>query len=171
MSISKPEAADKYLQSVLSLSRTWDCTALLDEAECSPTTAGSSSRRRTAWGTFDDAFKSRMQLALHYEKLDRRQRRQVLGNFQNHLKSLGGGDIDYDDVECYVSELAEYAINGREIRNSITTARKLAQFKGEKMNYTHLKQSPKIQSRFDRYLKDIREGILDEQTARDEGVE
>ncbi|RYP92875.1 hypothetical protein DL770_001046 [Monosporascus sp. CRB-9-2] len=53
-------------------------------------------------GTFADAFKARMQLVLHYEKLDRGQR-----------------------TQCYVSELAEYAINGREIRNSITTTRKL----------------------------------------------
>ncbi|RYP52279.1 hypothetical protein DL768_002491 [Monosporascus sp. mg162] len=74
-------------------------------------------------GTSDDAFKPRMQLALHYEKLGRGQR----------------------------SELAEYASNGREIRNSITTARKLAQFKGRNTNCTHLKQSLKIHGKFDKY--------------------
>ncbi|RYO77564.1 hypothetical protein DL766_005035 [Monosporascus sp. MC13-8B] len=97
------------------------------------------------------------------------QRRQAWRNFLNHLKSLGAGDNDHD-VERYVSGLAEYAISGREIRNSITTARKLAQFKGKKKNYTHLKQSLKIQGKFNKYLKGIREGVSDEQMARDKGV-
>ncbi|RYP12225.1 hypothetical protein DL767_011430 [Monosporascus sp. MG133] len=148
-----PGTAEKYLQSVFSLSGIWDRTVLLDEAEAflerrslndlKPNALFSVFLRVLVYhdgilivtsnraGTFDDAFKSRMQLALDSKKLDRRQQRQVWRNFLNHLLSLRAGDIDYDDVECYVSELAEYAINGREIRNSIATALKLAQFKGE----------------------------------------
>lgn len=39
-------------------------------------------------GTFDEAFKSRIQLALHYENLNVTQRRKVWRNFMNRLKTL-----------------------------------------------------------------------------------
>ncbi|RYP20293.1 hypothetical protein DL765_002856 [Monosporascus sp. GIB2] len=146
---------DRRWEPQASLSRTWEYTVLLDEAEVFPERRSLNDPKPSALvpvflrvlvyrdgtiiatsdrvGKFDDAFKSRMQLALHYEKLDRGQRRQARRNFLNHLKSLGAGAIDYDDVGCYDTELAEYVIKGREIRNSITAARKLAQCKGKKI--------------------------------------
>lgn len=40
-------------------------------------------------GTFDQAFKSRIQLALHYENLKKPQRRKIWCNFFTRLRDLG----------------------------------------------------------------------------------
>ncbi|RYP64185.1 hypothetical protein DL771_008876 [Monosporascus sp. 5C6A] len=129
---TEPEAAAKYLQSVLSLSRTWDCTVLLDEAEgflrqrslndpkpnalFSVFLLGSSSRSRTAWArsTMPSSRACSWPCTTKSWTGDGGGRRGA--TYLNLLKSLGSGDINYDDVEFYVSELAEYAINGHEIR-------------------------------------------------------
>lgn len=44
---------------------------------------------------------------------------------------LGEGKIDFDDITDHINELGSQKMNGREIRNAITTGRQLAQFKGE----------------------------------------
>ena len=73
-------------------------------------------------GTFDEAFKSRIQLALHYESLTEKQRRKIWDNFLNRLQDLNE-NIDIDDLRNNLKQLTRHKINGREIRNSITTAR------------------------------------------------
>ena len=74
-------------------------------------------------GTFDEAFKSRIQLALHYEPLDQKQRKQVWMNFIDHLEDLGETHVDTEDLRDHVDLLAEHEMNGRQIRNAVTTAR------------------------------------------------
>ncbi|RYO75523.1 hypothetical protein DL764_010406 [Monosporascus ibericus] len=168
--LSRPEAPEKDLQSVLSLSKAWDCTVLLGRGRCLPRAARprppeaqravlrllpsagvheviliATSHRV---GTFDDTSKSRMQPALHYEKLDRGQRR------------------------TGVAQLPEPPEVPRAPRRSTTTSSTIlfCVTPSVAVNYTHLKQSLKIQGKFDKYLKDIREGISDEQMARDDGA-
>ena len=46
-------------------------------------------------GTFDQAFKSRIQLALHYENLKRPQRRKIWWNSFTRLRDLGEIGVDY----------------------------------------------------------------------------
>lgn len=140
-------------------------------------------------GTFDEAFKSRIQLSLHYEDLSKGQRQKIWKNFLARLKKMdktppakirGSAtrlikstepiDIDFEDVECYISELAEHDMNGRQIRNAITTARQLARFKKEQMAYSHLQHVIAVSSKFDRYLTSVQEGLTDNQIARDTGV-
>ncbi|KAJ8122034.1 hypothetical protein ONZ43_g1669 [Nemania bipapillata] len=118
-------------------------------------------------GTFDEAFKSRILLSLHYENLTRGQRMKIWKNFLTRLRDLEENNkssvssitepgtkkrkhqdvssgIDFEDVECYLSELADYELNGRQIRNVITTARQLANFRGKPMSYEHLKHAMKV---------------------------
>ena len=121
-------------------------------------------------GTFDEAFKSRIQLSLHYENLTKSQRIKIWKNFFNRLKLLPEKKIDFDDVESYVEELAEHDMNGRQIRNAITTARQLAQFKNKIMNYSHLRHVIRVAGKFDTYLKNVQEGFSDDQIARGDGV-
>ncbi|KAF2802194.1 P-loop containing nucleoside triphosphate hydrolase protein [Mytilinidion resinicola] len=208
---TKPEAVEKYLESVLHLSKNWGCVVLLDEADVFLEQRTLTDLERNALvsvflrvleyyegililtsnrvGTFDEAFKSRIQLSLHYENLTKGQRYKIWKNFLNRLKDMGTSPnatvtkpgtrerklagpigIDFEDVECYLSELSEVEMNGRQIRNAITTARQLAKFKKELMNYSHIKHVIKVSGKFDKYLNTVREGLSDDQIARDDGV-
>ncbi|KAJ4985860.1 AAA family ATPase [Stagonosporopsis vannaccii] len=207
---TKPEEVEKYLESVLHLSKSWGCVVLLDEADVFLEQRTLTDLERNALvsvflrvleyyegililtsnrvGTFDEAFKSRIQLSLHYENLGKRQRKKIWKNFLTRLRGMDGSlttaaesgnsaakesepiAIDFDDIDGYVSELADIDLNGRQIRNAITTARQLAKFKKEKMKFRHLQHVIQVSSKFDRYLQDVHEGVSDDMIARDGGV-
>lgn len=100
---TEPHLVENYLESVLHLGNTWDCVVLLDEADVFLEQRGLEDLRRNALvsvflrvleyydgililtsnrvGTFDEAFKSRIQLALHYKNLSENQRSQIWSNF------------------------------------------------------------------------------------------
>jgi hypothetical protein len=187
---TQPEEVEKYLESVLYLGKIWGCVVLLDEADVFLEQRTLNDLTRNALvsvflrvleyhegililtsnrvGTFDEAFKSRIQLALHYDSLNRIQRSQIWANFLNRLKGLGEKNIDYVDVEGYINQLADHEMNGREIRNAITTARQLAQFKNEDMSYEHLKHVITVASKFDKHLGCTRGASDDGGVARDD---
>lgn len=208
---TKPDEVEKYLESVLHLSKSWGCVVLLDEADVFLEQRTLHDLERNALvsvflrvleyyegililtsnrvGTFDEAFKSRIQLSLHYDALSQGQRQKVWQNFLNRLEGMSNEPpamvtvpgtherrpaepigIDFDDIRCYLSELAEFKMNGRQIRNALTTARQLAKFKQELMNYSHLKHVIKVSSKFDDYLESLHEGFSDDQIARDDGI-
>ncbi|KAM0544894.1 hypothetical protein ACHAO7_008553 [Fusarium culmorum] len=167
---TKPEEVEKYLESVLHLGKIWGCVVLLDEADVFLEQRTLTDLERNALvsvflrvleyyegililtsnrvGTFDEAFKSRIQLSLHYESLSKSQRRTIWTNFLQRLQTLEKTavvqpitdrkrkyeieqDINFDDIERHLGDLAEEEMNGRQIRNAITTARQLAKFKNE----------------------------------------
>ncbi|RYP70581.1 hypothetical protein DL771_005400 [Monosporascus sp. 5C6A] len=182
---TEPEAVEKYLGSVFRLGKIWDCVVLLDEAEVFLEQRTLQDLKRNALvsvflraleyyegililttnrvGTFDEAFKSRIQLALRYEKLKDYQRKQIWRNFIDRLRALGEHDmIDFDDILLHTDELAGYPMNGRQIRNSITTGRQLAKFMKKKMTFTHLKRAITVAEKFDSYLASVREADVEE---------
>ncbi|RYP48467.1 hypothetical protein DL768_005669 [Monosporascus sp. mg162] len=171
---TEPEDVEKYLGSVFHLGKIWDCVVLLDEAEVFLEQRTLQDLKRNALvsvflraleyyegililttnrvGTFDEAVKSRIQLTLRYEKLKDYQRKQLWRNFMDRLIALGEHDrIDFDDILSHMDELAWYPMNGRQIRNSITTGRQLAKFMKKKMTFTHLKRAIAVAEKFDRY--------------------
>ncbi|KAK0629143.1 hypothetical protein B0T17DRAFT_524767 [Bombardia bombarda] len=186
---TNPSEVEKYLGSVFYLGKIWGCVVLIDEAEVFLEQRSLQDLQRNALvsvflraleyyegililtsnrvGTFDEAFKSRIQLALHYDKLNKRQRNKIWRNFFNRLKALNEHNIDYAEIDDEIGDLADVEMNGRQIRNSITTARQLAQFKKEKMTSAHLRHAIKVASKFDTYLGEINEGVTDEEIARD----
>lgn len=121
-------------------------------------------------GTFDEAFKSRIQLALHYENLTKIQRRKIWRNFMGRLREIDEDNIDFDDVIDNLDELSSHDVNGREIRNALTTARQLAQFKEEKMSSIHLKNVMRVSGYFGKYLKDLRDGLTDDLLKHESGI-
>src|ERR1700753_2329243 len=167
---TQPEEVEKYLESVLHLGKIWGCVVLLDEADVFLEQRTLTDLQRNALvsvflrvleyyegililtsnrvGTFDEAFKSRIQLSLHYENLSKPQRIKIWKNFINRLQSLQETDIDFDDINCYIGELADHEMNGRQIRNAITTSRQLARFRGQNMSYAHLNHAIKVASKF-----------------------
>ncbi|XXH01760.1 hypothetical protein Hte_008121 [Hypoxylon texense] len=177
---TKPEDVEKYLESVFHLGKIWNCVVLLDEAEVfleqrtlqdlEHNVLGSMFLRALEYyegililttnrvGTFDEAFKSRIQLALRYEKLEKHQREQIWRNFFKRLKELGEQDsIDFEEVGMHIDELA---------CNSITTARQLAKYRNKMMTFTHLKYAIAAAEKFDSYLADVREADVEKAGAR-----
>ena len=121
-------------------------------------------------GTFDEAFKSRIQLALHYKNLTMAQQKKIWRNFLARVRSLDANSIDFEDIIDNIDELAKEDMNGRQIRNAITTARQLAQYKEKKFCYEHLRHAIEVGGQFERYLKDLREGLSDDQIKKADAI-
>ena len=117
--------------------------------------------------TFDEAFKSRIQLALHYEPLQEIQRKKIWENFITRIKDFDEPTVDTVNLLRSLDRLARYDMNGRQIRNAMTTARQLAMIKKESLTMTTLEHVIKVSSKFDNYLKLVNEDLSDEQIARD----
>ncbi|KAK8009960.1 hypothetical protein PG990_008925 [Apiospora arundinis] len=61
-------------------------------------------------------------------------------------------------------------MNGREIRNAITTARQLAQFKEKALCYSILNHVLRVNGKFGRYLSDLRDGLTADDLKRESGL-
>lgn len=182
---TEPEKVENYLNLIFSLGKKWNCVMLLDEAEVFLEQRTLQDLRRNALvsvflraleyydgililttnrvGTFDEAFKSRIQISIPYKRLDTAQRKQIWRNFLRRLEQLEQHEsIDFDDIDAHLDDLAAYTMNGRQIRNAMTTARQLAEFKKKKMNFASLKKTIGVSEKFDKYLADVREGDVRE---------
>jgi SpoVK/Ycf46/Vps4 family AAA+-type ATPase len=150
---TKPENVEKCLERILYLSKIWGCVVLLNEAEAFLEQRTITDFKRNALvsvffripeyhegiviltsnrvPTFDDAFKPRIHLSLHYENLNQGQRYKIWMNFLNRLKTMSNSpstkitesgilppklvdpiEIDFDDIEGYIGELAKVEMNG-----------------------------------------------------------
>ncbi|XDG05445.1 hypothetical protein ABKA04_005060 [Annulohypoxylon sp. FPYF3050] len=186
---TKAEEVEKYLESVFYLGRLWDCVVLLDEADIFLEKRSIEDLDRNALVSvflrvleyyegililtsnrveiFDEAFKSRIQLALYYPELEPYQRRRIWRNFLDRLSEVDGDSIDSDDLRDNLEDLKDVKMNGREIRNAITTARQLAKFRNERLNYENLKKSIKVSRRFDKFVKNEDESVEDGRATND----
>ena len=189
---TEPTEVEKYLESVLYLGKIWDCVVLLDEADVYLEERSMESLPRNALvsvflrvleyyegililtsnrvGTFDESFKSRIQLALHYEKLKLNDRRTIWENFIRRLQKVEEVDIDYDDINKHIDDLARNELNGRQIRNAITTARQFARHQEKDLDYTDLQQVIKIALKFDKHTMEMQGGMNDDARKREEGI-
>ncbi|KAJ5835546.1 ATPase AAA-type core [Penicillium robsamsonii] len=177
---TKPEEVEKYLESVLHLGKIWNCVVLLDEADVFLEQRGLEDLNRNALvsaflrvveyfegililttnrvGTFDEAFKSRIQLALHYPPLGEEQRRIIWNTFIKRLGEFDEDGIDVKNLMGSLDVLQREKLNGRQIRNAITTARQYAKWKREVLTYDHLKDVIEVSAKFDDYLDNIHRG-------------
>lgn len=169
------EEVERYLESVLYMGTIWKCVVLLDEADVFLEERTQQDLKRNALvsvfirvleyysgilvltsnriGTFDEAFKSRVQLTLHYPTLDATSRRRIWANFITRLRQTNP-KANADQILENIDELSNFRLNGREIRISIRTAMLLANFRGECLQYNHLKDVIDISSEFEQYLQD-----------------
>lgn len=182
-------SVEKYLESVLYIGSTWDCVVLMDEADVFLEERRKMDFQRNALasvflrileyydgililttnrvGTFDEAFKSRVQLALHYPPLNREGRWEVWRNFLHSL-SEAGENMNREDISKKLDMLARHKLNGRQIRNTIKTARQLARYKKETLRFAHVSQAVAVVNEFEKYVRDVRT-LDDEQYARRAG--
>lgn len=88
----------------------------------------------------------------------------------DRLEKIDDDSVDLADLRDHLSNLKEEEMNGRQIRNAITTARQYAKWKNETMTYAHLSDVIEVSGRFDKYLNKLRGGLSDDQLAEDEGL-
>ncbi|KAJ0161401.1 hypothetical protein CTA2_6291 [Colletotrichum tanaceti] len=196
---TEPRDVEKYLESVLHLGKAWGCVVLLDEADVFLEQRGLEDLKRNALvsvflrvleyydgililtsnrvGTFDEAFKSRIQLAIHYTNLTTHQRTMIWGNFFRRLKDMSDEDIDFLDLEDHLEDLARHKMNGREIRNVITTARQVVRWERKQqkepsysLNYKVMNEVIETSRKFDSYIEKLNMGMSHDQLAENEGL-
>ena len=86
---------------------------------------------------FDEAFLSRVHVAIHFPEFSEQSRQQVWAAFINKL----GTNCSEDMNESQIWELAKRHTNGRQIRNAVRTAQSLAAAGGQKVEFAHFVES------------------------------
>ncbi|OAA67111.1 aaa family ATPase [Niveomyces insectorum RCEF 264] len=102
--------------------------------------------------TFDDAFQSRIHIALRYDSLDHRAKKAIFKIFIERVRVLEKIDLMPFSEEDF-NALARHDLNGRQIKNTVRTAQALAVNKGEPLCMSHIRQVLDVQMSFDRDLK------------------
>lgn len=102
--------------------------------------------------TFDDAFQSRIHIALRYANLDHKAKKAIFKIFIERVRVLEKMDLMPFTEEDY-NDLARNELNGRQIKNTVRTAQALAVNKGEPLSMDHIRQVLEVQMSFDRDLK------------------
>lgn len=122
---------------------------------------------------FDEAFKSRVQLAIYYPPLSDDDRLQIWDNFftviQGELEKDATLRIDLKELRSSVNKLSRNVLNGREIRNVIRTGRHLASFRNQTFSSIHLEKTIRIAKEFDHYIRDTK-GETDAKLAESLGL-
>ncbi|KAJ7465589.1 AAA family ATPase [Mycena latifolia] len=155
---------EQELTRILDLAHTWKAVLLIDEADVFLEKRTLTDVNRNALvsvflrlleyyegilflttnrvSTFDPAFQSRIHMALKYEDLDASARRILWKDFLGGL--LGRADVS----DAGFDALAQYAINGRQIKNAVKTAESLAAFEGKPLGLETLEIVLKTQADF-----------------------
>ncbi|KAI2605622.1 hypothetical protein GGR54DRAFT_633463 [Hypoxylon sp. NC1633] len=102
--------------------------------------------------TFDDAFQSRIHIALRYDDLDVKAKKAIFKIFIERARAVAGIDLMPFDEDDYTS-LARHNLNGRQIKNTIGTAQALAVNKGEPLSMRHIREVLNVQQNFEQDLK------------------
>lgn len=79
--------------------------------------------------SFDDAFHSRIHITLGYQEFDRETRERIWRNFGEIVEENEGLGLGEDDF----AELADWELNGRQIKNVLSSAKALAAERGEQL--------------------------------------
>ena len=102
--------------------------------------------------TFDEAFLSRIHVALHFQELTPAARKQVWTAF---LRKVG---VDVPGVafpEHIIDALAARAVNGRQIKNAVRTASSLAASRKVPLSFKHLSDALDTMEEFTEEVKGI----------------
>ncbi|KAK2031771.1 P-loop containing nucleoside triphosphate hydrolase protein [Colletotrichum zoysiae] len=195
---TKAQDVEEYLERVMLLGKTWGCVVLLDEADVFLEQRSLHNLERNALvsvflrvleyydgimiltsnrvGIFDEAFKSRIQLTLHYKNLEQWQRLRIWENFLTRMEKLeerrkarkdDGAKVstslrfgvDAKGIRDRINELAAANLNGREIRNALSTARQLAVHRKQRLEFQHIERVIDETGKFDTYLTQLRQGF------------
>lgn len=153
---------EKALNQILSLAARWDAVLLMDEADVFLEKRSSENIQRNALvavflrlleyytgilflttnrgDNFDEAFKSRVTLSMHFKRPD------IIGMRQIWMGLLGNANISLTKDELDI--LLDYDINGREIKNAINSSRALAAEDNDNVKLHHIVEILECQKLF-----------------------
>lgn len=165
-----PTALENQLKIILDLAATWGCAILLDEADIFLERRSKHDIVRNAMvGVFlrlleyhqgvlflttnrltaiDEAFSSRISVALYYDALDEAARRQVWKNFislaipDHKIQEIN--DLSVFCTKEQFDEIASYPLNGRQIRSCVRIGQSLARSEGIPMTVNHLRTTIQV---------------------------
>ncbi|KAK4632346.1 hypothetical protein CLAFUW4_03396 [Fulvia fulva] len=169
-----PARLEQELQKILDIAHSWGALLLLDEADVFLEKREVHDIHRNALvsiflrlleyfqgilflttnrvETFDDAFQSRIHVALRYEELTPKAKKEVWKNFINKVRRQEGAQVaDFSEEEF--TALSRHRINGRQIKNMVRTAQALALNEGVKLTMGHIRRVLDVAETFDRDLK------------------
>ena len=156
---------ESALSNVLEMATKWNAILLLDEADIFLEQRSSNDLERNKLVSIflrilehyegilflttnrvdkiDAAFQSRIHISMQYEELSKSSRKHVWTHFLA-VSSKGKGPL-FGDKD--LDKLAEYKMNGREIKNVLKTAQLLASKKSEGLNIRHVESVLAIEQR------------------------
>ena len=79
------------------------------------------------------------------------------------------GELEMLQIRGHIDELADYKINGRQIRNVLTTTRQLVLSKRQTLDWSYVEQALKPAGDSQRYLEKVQKHT-DEQWVMDNGI-
>lgn len=95
----------------------------------------------------------------------------------SRLEEINEKGIDFVDLKDNIEELAKHKLNGREIRNVITTARQYARWERQQpkkentqLDYKMMKDVIETVGEFDQYIEKLNGGYSYDQLAEGEGL-
>jgi SpoVK/Ycf46/Vps4 family AAA+-type ATPase len=100
--------------------------------------------------TFDDAFQSRIHVALRYRELDEKTRAAIWKAF---LGKVGAAErFSASEWELLVKK----EVNGRQIKNAVRTAQALAHSAKQELSFVHVNQVLGVMEQFDEDMKGLK---------------
>jgi hypothetical protein len=169
-----PGRLEHGLQTILDIAHSWGAVLLLDEADVFLEKREVHDIHRNALvsiflrlleyfqgilflttnrvETFDDAFQSRIHVALRYGELTHKAKKAVWKMFLDLVRKVEGMEVDeFTDRDLDV--LSRNQLNGRQIKNLVRTAQALALNEKQKLTMEHIKRVADVAESFDRDLK------------------
>ncbi|KAG5950093.1 hypothetical protein E4U53_005493 [Claviceps sorghi] len=169
-----PKSLEVELQRILDICHSWGAILLLDEADVFLEKRNLQNIQRNALvsiflrqleyfrgilflttnrvETFDEAFQSRIHIALRYDGLDSKAKKAIFKLFIERVKAHGKLAVEPFTDENF-TQLAKHDLNGREIKNMIGSAQDLALNKAEALSMRHIQQVLDIHVKFGRDLR------------------
>ncbi|KAH7092455.1 P-loop containing nucleoside triphosphate hydrolase protein [Paraphoma chrysanthemicola] len=160
-----PQAFERHLSKVMQQAERWDAILLLDEADiflqlpykkhaegdaleavflrALEYHSGTIVLTTTHDALRNPAFISRINVAIYYETLNRTSRQNIWGNMLKRYEMSSRRPM-IGDLHEHLTELAEFKLNGRQIRNAFQTAAGLADYNGSPLSYRHFLQTIKM---------------------------
>ncbi|KAJ5081297.1 hypothetical protein NUU61_009561 [Penicillium alfredii] len=102
--------------------------------------------------TFDDAFQSRIHVALRYGDLNAKAKRSIWKMFLERVRAIDGVRTAAFSEEDY-DMLSRHILNGRQIKNSVRTAQALAVNEKSPLSMSHIKRVLEVAETFDHDLR------------------
>jgi SpoVK/Ycf46/Vps4 family AAA+-type ATPase len=161
------DAIEKEFAFVLGVGKAWNCVLLLDKAHVFlQRRSTSDSQSDSIISSFlrvlehydgivvltsshldglDEALVSRIQVVLQCKDLDHSSRKKIWQNFVDKFEE-DEGSANFEEIRSHLEDLAEKDLNGHQIRNVFKTAKELATFREERLDWGHLQQALSLSS-------------------------